>query len=289
MILIDDRLGSRELAQCKAFRRDRGGDRDRANPIPFELTRLDSGDVCFAGNGPTGGVLVGAELKSIPDVIQSCRDGRLTGDGGQLQRMREDYDIRYLIYYGEYRAQPSTGLLQMCGDDIHSGGSWYVYMMGTNDHGAQRTILWSHFERQVVSLSMCGVHIKHVPNKESAASFIVDVLYPWWMKDWSAHKSGQSIAGVRNLSNANLNSGSPALLAATMDDNTKQRAMFALSLRKVNMGYRRAIAAARHFTSPYHMATAEASEWEMVPGIGKTIAQRTVEAIRREDRGSKVP
>jgi DNA uptake protein ComE-like DNA-binding protein len=48
------------------------------------------------------------------------------------------------------------------------------------------------------------------------------------------------------------------------------------------------MAAAAYFPSVVSMVTADVSDWQRVPGVGKVIAGAIVEAIRRKRNGTKL-
>lgn len=97
MILIDDRVGSKEML---------GYLKDIA-----ALTHLEYGDACYAGNGPEGDVLIGVERKTIGDLIQSMASGRLSGF--QLLGMSELYNVMYIVVEGDWRANPESGAIDV--------------------------------------------------------------------------------------------------------------------------------------------------------------------------------
>lgn len=101
MLLIDDRAGSKELAQPL-----------EALGLPVELTRLQFGDVAFVGRGEKGSdVSIGIEFKQIGELVTSLRTERL--QGFQLPGMRNEmgYDHCYLFFEGQW-LYDKQGLLQ---------------------------------------------------------------------------------------------------------------------------------------------------------------------------------
>lgn len=101
MLLVDDRAGSKELAEPLS---NLG--------LPVELTRLDFGDIAFVGKGAGGtDVTIGIEFKTLRELVQALRTERLTGF--QLPGMRNEmgYDHCYLFFEGQWLYN-KQGLLQ---------------------------------------------------------------------------------------------------------------------------------------------------------------------------------
>lgn len=89
MILLDSRVGSRELAAY----------------LPegsFELTYLDAGDVAFLAHGPAGPMTYPKviERKRAYDLLDSFKTGRLNS---QIEKMLPNYKQIYLIFEGKFR------------------------------------------------------------------------------------------------------------------------------------------------------------------------------------------
>src|SRR5687768_7510751 len=101
MILIDDRSGSREFLSYPPL--------DRYSTLcRLSTGNTKSADIAFLANGPTGPEMLGIEIKSIDDLVDSLESARLQGMDGQMEQMRKDYSpgFRWLLIYGQYR--PST-------------------------------------------------------------------------------------------------------------------------------------------------------------------------------------
>ncbi len=107
MMLVDDRAGSAPFAPLL-----------RKAGIPAELTRLAYADFAFEGKGVGGeSILYGVEHKTLSDLIDAIRTGRLTGnreDGspGQLPGMKAAYAVCVLMVQGDWRATDAGGLVQ---------------------------------------------------------------------------------------------------------------------------------------------------------------------------------
>ena len=94
-MIVDDRAGSRELVFISPH-----------DEIAC-LSRLEAGDVSITGNGPTGLLSIGVEVKSVDDLLQSEGNGRLRD---QLESMLKAYDVNWLLTHGQYRAGPFNRL-----------------------------------------------------------------------------------------------------------------------------------------------------------------------------------
>jgi hypothetical protein len=104
MMLLDPRggsLGQQSIARLRSC-------------IPakhrVELVTLDAGDVRWNGNGPSGRVSIGVELKHLSDFLTSMEDGRLAGR--QLREMRREYDYVFILIQDRV-AMSAQGHLQV--------------------------------------------------------------------------------------------------------------------------------------------------------------------------------
>lgn len=244
MILIDSRVGSREL-QADI----------RALGIDAELEdKLDS-DFQFTGNGEYGPILVGIERKTIADMLQSMRDRRLAGH--QIGCMLETYDVSILLIEGYWRRQRGTGLLEV------RNGAW---MAARGNH---------HFNELVSFIcslrSIAGVHILRTGDEEESAAWIA-AEYRWWQKEWTEHRTGREIyAPVPDRKRAS--GGTRAILFR------REASLLEKWLAQLPHVDARAYEFAREFASAYEMATADERVWQQIKGVGKKTAKDIVEAI----------
>lgn len=239
-LLIDDRDGSREFAHIEPTR------------SLCELTRLDSADACVIGNGPDGALLVGVEIKSIWDLLGSMGTGRLQAT--QIPLMLDTYQVCWLLYFGEYRPGDRGQLL------LRKGAGWRTMRLGKRD------VPYGYVEGFLLDLAAVGFRIKHCHDQASAAVWL-GVLHRWWSRPWLAHKAMRTLDHSREIS-----------LMPGMTPDQHLRAKVAAALPGV--GFERAIAAARHFTTVSDMINATSDEWAHVPGIGKVIARAVATAVR---------
>ena len=240
-VLIDDRAGSKELVLHPPL--DKIG----------ELCRLDSADVMIVGKGPDEAMLIGVEVKSMSDLISSISTGRLQAT--QIPAMLEEYDVSWLLHYGRYRPCSVTGNLQVLGKN----NAWKNYKLGS------RLVPYGYIESMLNTIVGLGIKVKRVATYYEAAQWI-GILYRWWQKDWKKHKGMRAFDNSRNLG-----------LLPHMNQGQALRAKVAAQLPGV--GFERALAAAKHFTSVEQMILADPSEWAAIPGIGKVVASAVKNAV----------
>lgn len=248
-IYIDDRAGSRDLMSHLT--------------VPAELTRIEYGDAMVIGNGPSGIVTVGVEVKSISDLLQSMNTGRLQGrrmDGspGQIQGMLESYDHSWLLYYGVVRPGDKNEL------QVRRGKLWANFRIGI------RPVPYTYLEGFLLDVASTGVNTKHVYDLREAAKWL-EVLHRWWSKAWSDHK------GFRVFNTSQDVSIMPGL-------STDEERMARVAACLPGIGFERAVAVAAYFDTIDEMVFATEAEWGKVPGIGKVLAKSVVTAIQQKVR-----
>lgn len=170
MIFVDDRSGSKDLVQpLHAFN------------VPVEMTRLDTGDVCFIGRGVEGAaVSIGIERKRLDssDFVQSMRTGRLAGE--QLPKMLGPdgaFDYAWLIVEGRWKTDSFGRLI------THQNRGWKPTGMQT-----------SEMQKHLLTLEMCGgLHVRFTETRDDTVHCVVD-LYHWWTdKDLDKHSSHRQV------------------------------------------------------------------------------------------------
>lgn len=181
MILVDERGGSGGLEAAKRrlnHLRSRGAD--------AELGHLEYGDYAIAGNGPDNTtVMVGVELKTTKDIINSLRSGRLIGH--QIPGMVGTdgdpgmYDRSWLLTEGIWREGGS-------GDFECYQGSWQTCSVGS------RSLSYSDLESWVLStILLGGLSYWHCSTTADTARFITNLDHWWTSKEYDAHKSANVI------------------------------------------------------------------------------------------------
>lgn len=228
------------------------------------LADLHSADVAIMGRSLSGDKLIGVEVKSLSDLIDSVSSGRLQAT--QIPKMIETYDVRFLCYYGDYRPHPRDGSLQV---RRSQSSPWETY--SSNGRGA-RALAWSSVESFLTSEAFlaCDVRVKHCLDISTVAYWIA-CLHAVWTKPPEHHKSFRCFDSTKSL---------PSRPVGDLDPITHQIAWTASTLP--NIRYERGIAAARHFRSIRAMTSAPVSAWMRIHGIGPSIAEGAVRAITAE-------
>lgn len=257
MILIDNRAGSRDLADMPILE----GFCDLVQ-LDFDVDgkQVPCGDVMLTGNGPTGTISVGVELKQLSDALSSISTGRLGAT--QIPRMLRVFDVVFILTYGNYRVGPNNYL------QVRRGHSWQQYKLG------RRPVPWSYFEGFLLSaqiqaslLSKPLFH-KHVYDINEAAHWI-RVLDAWLEKPWAKHRALAVFDKSREMS--------PLPNADPVEE---QIARTAASLPAID--WVRGWNVAREFESVEEMMDASIKRWRSIKGIGPVIAQSAYDAIRRK-------
>ena len=243
MILVDDRIGSADLI---GHLRHWG--------VPCELTRLEYGDACFDGNGPTGPIYCGIEIKKVHDALSCMGDGRFAGR--QLPGLISSYDRVWLFVEGHYYPDFSTGLLRMEGRD----GSRHTKEVTM---GARR-FMYRDLDNWCTTMEVrANIRIRRTRDRIETARGLAD-LAGWFAKDWNDHTSH----------------------LALHEDQPDGAILIKPSLcRKVaaqlpGIGWKRSGDVAAKFKTVITLAEALQQEWETIPGIGKGIAEKVYNAIR---------
>lgn len=231
--------------------------------------------------------MIGVEVKSITDLISSIETGRL--QASQILGPRgivANYDVRWLLYYGDYRPSPDDGVtLQVLRfSKRHNRDLWMNHSLGS------RTVPYGYVAAFLASPSLTelGVNTQRVADMREASAWI-GVLHRLWSKPYDKHTSMRVFDSTRDKRAGGTNGGngsgaaSPLTLSAlphSLDPITEQIARTAATLPGIR--FERGVAAARHFQSIRAMVTADAKQWEEVPGIGKVLSRSIVDTVRRE-------
>lgn len=239
------------------------------------LSRLDSGDVCFSGNGPNGPILIGVEIKSITELATSLLSGRfqaISDPESQIRKMVDTYDMGWVVVYGNYRSNPDPGPLK----GSLQVQKWRKGKVVWEDFTVNgRSIAYSYVESFLVSPSFLstGLHSHKVLDMAEVATWVGGTLYPVWSKPYDKHKSMRVFNKSQDIS---IDQSSP--LALSIDPPTLLRAKVASQFPGV--GFERALAIAQHSPSPLTVSASK-SGLEKVKGIGKVLA-RSIEGTINE-------
>lgn len=244
MILVDNRIGSRDLVDERHLPED-----------VSTLTRLEYGDVCWLGNGPTGAYTVscGLEIKRISDALDSFKSGRFAD---QLRGLSSTYSRIYLQIEGVWGYDEYDNLCLAKLSDTYDGKRYWIWTIDTK-------LKFKAFDNWLTSICERGnVRIKRSLDRKDTAKQIMN-LYSWWQKDYESHNSLSSFQSEYEpyqIYEPTLREKVASLLPG--------------------VGRKKAPLVAEQFNSVYTMVTAEETSWVQIDGIGKTIARKVVSALR---------
>lgn len=261
MILIDDRDGSRDLADMPVLENHHVMGR-----IETEIGGkvVPVGDVLLTGHGPNGSTLrIGVELKSIHDLLSSISTGRLGGT--QIPRMLKAFDVAVILFYGVYRCGPFNHLQVRRWKNRKQ--TWVTYKVGG------RPVPFSFLEGWMLTASLLPtvgggtpLIIKHVYDINEAAVWL-RVLDGWLDKPWDRHRGLAVFDKSRELS-------------APPDADPVEFQIARTASSFPGLDWVRGWAAAAYFDSVREMVNADITEWQKIKGIGPVLSKEAVRAIR---------
>lgn len=163
MILLDDRVGSRELG--RHLRRG-----------AFRLVRLPFADASWSGSGPDEAPwLIGLERKTLADFLSSMLSGRLPSH--QLPGLLRSFNVVYLVVEGAWR-RSSGGSLQCPGRR-----GWGTFLL------QGRPFAWDTLVGMLATLSACAGLIVLTSHDLRETAALTSALHDWWERPWSSHRS----------------------------------------------------------------------------------------------------
>lgn len=242
MIYIDNRVGSADL-------------------FPYfpkglaSLTTLDYADAAFMGNGPDSQTwFIGIERKRISDLINSMCSGRLSGH--QLPGLHNSYNCIYLVVEGIWRPSPKDGTIEI---PVHK--RWVTLRLGS------RVFMAREVYNYLNTLSLLGgVHVWAGSASPRETANYIQSIFSWWnSKPFEDHKS-LDVAY------------SPTVHFLTKKAGLLQRVAGELP----GIGQRKAKKIAGYFRDVRQMVNAEVKEFMEIEGVGKTLAEKIVRAVRGE-------
>lgn len=225
--------------------------------VPSVFSRLDFGDASLLGYGPAEiPVLVGVEIKKVPDVLACMQDGRFSAH--QLPGMCRSYSYRYLVVEGPWRPDEHGYVTVPRGQ-----GTW-------SRPGTQ--MLASGLGRWLLTMDvMCGMRVIPTRDRQHTARFLSD-LWHWWSQPWGGHDAHLALeefhAGGANQQHLDLTIPKQEWRLC------RDWAAAIPSLGRIKAGR-----VADHFETAYQLATAKMGEWLKIKGIGKGIAAEAVKLI----------
>ena len=248
MIQVDKRIGSAELAKYLVTLK-----------VPVEVGDLTFGDFCFLGQGPEGlPIPVGIERKALADWVTSFYTGRFFGH--QLKGMLLCYQVIYVVVEGLWREDHQTGRVLVYGwDKAKKKKGWIDLEVGG------KVVMARELAHQVMTAENKGGVIFKWTGSKVETGKAIDRIYHWWCdKEFDAHRSHLVLK--------------PALADKALLIKPSLCRQVAACLPGV--GWVRSGAVALHFKTVHAMVQASEAEWQTVDGIGKTMAQRIVGALR---------
>jgi ERCC4-type nuclease len=247
VVIVDERGGSAGIEGAKrrlAALRNRGCDAD--------LGHLDFGDYAIAGNGPDGEtVMIGVELKTTKDILNSLRSNRLVGH--QVPGMVQMYEGRaWLLTEGIWRESK-------CGDWEVYLGSWQTFSAGN------RTIKMTDIESWILStVTFGGLMYWHAALPADTARFIRDLDHLWCDKQYDEHKT-YDVVYRKPPDRVSFTEPSDFVKMVSCID---------------KVGYEKARALEGHFGGDFDaLMSATAKDLQSVDGIGKTIAENVLRTL----------
>lgn len=245
MLTVDDRTGSNGLFPLLS----RAG-------IPAVLGRIAFGDISFMGRGEGGSpVTIGVEVKQVSDVLKCITDGRFAGH--QLPGLIESYDQIWLLIVGLWRSG-MNGVLQ-----TRKGKEWHDAATG------MRRFMYADLATWLLTIqTRGGIGVVRCTDWNEATLWLSS-LYNWWHKGIDDHKSHLA------LHNPN---GSGQFSDRAILSRPSILRMVAAQLPGI--GFEKSAEVARLFETVENLAMASVADLQMVPGIGKTVADRIYKALR---------
>lgn len=249
MVIVDDRGGSGGLEAAK-----RRLSALRNYGIDADLGRLEFGDYAIAGNGPDGTtVMVGVELKTSRDILNSLRSNRLTGH--QVPGMVQMYEGRaWLVTEGIWREG--------------RGGDWEVYLGSWQTFSAgSRTVQMRDIEAWILStVTFGGLMYWHGALQTDTARFIAGLDHLWCDKQYDEHKT-YSVVYRKPPDRATFTEPSDFVKMVSVID---------------KVGWEKARELERHFDCDFErLMAATAKELQECPGVGRTIADNIFKTLHR--------
>lgn len=245
MILIDERVGSRELLGLI-----------RGLGVDAELAGKLAADFQFEGNGPDGSVLVGFERKALMDLLDSMRKKRLAGS--QIGPMMDTYDICYLVIEGLWRRGRESGMVET--------------LYGKDWRPVRGSFRFSEVSRFLASLrELGGIRTWRTSYEEETAAYIVEEFH-WWQKPWNDHKTNNTMYTPE----ASHKRGGHKPRVFRQDVSLTEA--WLTRLPRIDT---RAEELATYFVSANDLANATVERWQAIKGIGPKTAREIVEEINK--------
>lgn len=233
---IDRRIGSEELAAPL-----------KRMGVRVELVTLDSADIAWTGNGPSGPAEVGVERKKLNELLTCFGDSRFVG--GQLPKLVQRYDAAWLLVEGVWQAGRDGEL-----------------DMPRRPFGPRTTHSYEALTGFLLTLQQkAGVRVVRTSSFTDTLWWL-HTAYRWWQKPWAKHQSAYALDTVRVPYD-------PAMVRAPSMTRL-------LAAQLPGIGWAKSEAVAQHFASPRDMMGAGWRTWTKIEGIGEVGARRIVAALK---------
>lgn len=284
MIHFDNRAGSKNFPSIYPI-----NTLHNVHLTDFESLSLP-GDVYFLGNfqplpnidsrdTPDEQIEIGIEIKRLDDYLSSLDSGRgsrLTGAGGQVDRMVERYDVVYLIIYGSYYAhdgRPGSPSAPVVKWQYKDGTKYRVLTAGV------RPAYWTGIMSSLAEIGLYRCITLQCSNKYEVA-LLVTTLYQFWQKPWKAHKLMGRFSGLGELKHGRIKGYS---------EGVERRAKVLTSLCR-GINFSRGVKIAEKYRSVSEMIrriSTNPEELEEVEGIGKVLSGKIWRAVVGKDEECK--
>ncbi len=237
MILVDRRKGSAEL------------DRHFRGRVLTDVVELPYGDFAFNSH-PDDCFMVGIERKTIGDLIDSFRSGRLADH--QLSGMAEMYKYSFIVVEGIIR-RSENGLLERL-----VGREWTAMRC-----------MWDEVQNRLLSFKLFrGVQVEFTSSERGTVDTVIRLYKYFTGKRLDQHHSHE---GLQDHSVSNVFSLNP---------NYKPTLCRQMAALLPGVGNELSKHVAREFGSTYEMINAPEDSWYEIEGIGKKKAKNIYDAIR---------
>jgi ERCC4-type nuclease len=224
--------------------------------LPVRGTMLPSGDVEILGHGPESRpLLIGIELKTIPDVLACVRSGRFAE---QARKMAARYEVRWLLIEGEWQSD-EAGLLEVRERRGYRERGRHTY---------QEVVAWA-----LTMAQRGGVLLWRTRDRAESVAWLRAMYWWWTSKDFEEHRAHLDWYTPPYTPDNPLDVAEPGIVQ-------KVAAALLAQGATVDVNAERAKAAAAHFTSVRAMVGADEKQWREVVGVGAKIARRVVDAVR---------
>jgi len=243
-VRIDDRAGSKELRRPL----ERLG-------VGTRLERLPAGDIEIIG---IDGTVVGCEYKKWPDVLQCIRDGRFAE---QLRGMKREFHVCWLLIEGRIGVNSAGKLMVMTDRGWREADGGYTL---------QEAQSW------LLTMVQCGgALVAQTEDQEQSALWLRSLYYWWTFQAWEEHRAHKAWFEPPPLwENPYADPPLALKLAAMLPGIGSERASAIIDVMGTEVEY----------PSALEVVEAGTVALERVPGIGKVVARKVWEGVRKRER-----